>query len=335
MIKFNDNYNVEELTQKDPRKDKRYYELRLANKNIIDKYDSLSTGASKTFKNILIQNLIEVIQNDREYKYSQNSPVKERIDKMIKTFLSQKDKSDDDDKSGDDKSGDDKSGHDESDDDESGDDESGDDESGHDESGVKSSDVSESDSEHCKYMGVDKNFKYSKDGAQARIGSDEICGDQKTHNNCKSYDYCGWGDGNVKSYIPINSETKKPIATSDLLNYGYKPVNAIPAETASQDERLKKPPLGGGTKKRSKRKGTKHRKTKRKGKHSSSKRKTKGGNHAKQTRRRKKNRTTKTKGPPNGIITKAWIKKQCPCRDGDNCIACPGDLKKYKDGRKH
>ena len=179
MIKFNDNYNVEELTQKDPRKDKRYYELRLANKNIIDKYDSLSTGASKTFKNILIQNLIEVIQNDREYKYSQNSPVKERIDKMIKTFLSQKDKSDDDDKSGDDKSGDDKSGHDESDDDESGDDESGDDESGHDESGVKSSDVSESDSEHCKYMGVDKNFKYSKDGAQARIGSDEICATKK------------------------------------------------------------------------------------------------------------------------------------------------------------
>ena len=153
------------------------------------------------------------------------------------------------------------------------------------ESGVKSSDVSESDSEHCKYMGVDKNFKDSKDGAQARIGSDEICGNQKTHNNCKSYDYCGWGDGNVKSYIPINSETNEPIATSDLLNYGYKPVNAIPAETASREKYKNKPPLGGGTKKRRKRKGTKHRKTKRSKQTKRNHNKTK---RRKQTKRHKK-----------------------------------------------
>ena len=49
---------------------------------------------------------------------------------------------------------------------------------------------------------------------------------------------------------------------------------------------------------------------------------------------RRKNLFRKKKGPPNGIITKAWIKKECPCRDGDNCIPCPSDLKKYKDGRK-
>ena len=102
-------------------------------------------------------------------------------------------------------------------------------------------------------------------------------------------------------------------------------------EAREAEEKAWKNPLRPLTK----RGGKKTRKKKRKGNHGSSKRKTKGGNHAKQTRRRKKNRTTKTKGPPNGIITKAWIKKQCPCRDGDNCIACPGDLKKYKDGRKH
>ena len=52
------------------------------------------------------------------------------------------------------------------------------------------------------------------------------------------------------------------------------------------------------------------------------------------TRRKSGSRHRGTKSPPNGIITKAWIKKACPCRDGDNCIPCPGDLKKYKDGRK-
>ena len=53
------------------------------------------------------------------------------------------------------------------------------------------------------------------------------------------------------------------------------------------------------------------------------------------TRRKSGSRHRGTKSPPNGIITKAWIKKACPCRDGDNCIPCPGDLKKYKDGRKY
>ena len=41
-----------------------------------------------------------------------------------------------------------------------------------------------------------------------------------------------------------------------------------------------------------------------------------------------------SRAPPNGVITKAWVKRVCPCRDGDNCIPCPSDLRKYVDGRK-
>ena len=107
IVKFNDNYNVKELTKIDSKKDKRYHRLQLINKNIKDKYDSLSSENSETantFKNNLIQNLIKVIQKDSEYNSSPKSPFKKKIDEMIETFLSQqasqKDKSDDDDVDG-------------------------------------------------------------------------------------------------------------------------------------------------------------------------------------------------------------------------------------------
>ncbi len=54
----------------------------------------------------------------------------------------------------------------------------------------------------------------------------------------------------------------------------------------------------------------------------------------KRRKSRRRNIIRTRKAPPNGIITKAWIRKECPCRNGDDCVPCPGNLKKYKDGRK-
>ena len=70
------------------------------------------------------------------------------------------------------------------------------------------------------------------------------------------------------------------------------------------------------------------------GRKSRGRRRSRRSSRRRSTRRKSGSRHRGTKSPPNGIITKAWIKKACPCRDGDNCIPCPGDLKKYKDGRK-
>jgi hypothetical protein len=63
-----------------------------------------------------------------------------------------------------------------------------------------------------------------------------------------------------------------------------------------------------------------------------------GSSKRRSSRRLKRNLEAELKqirqGPPGGIISDSWVKKYCPCREGDDCIPCPYHLKKFKDRRK-
>ena len=151
-------------------------------------------------------------------------------------------------------------------------------------------------------------------------------------------------------FIPVSPQPSREVEEEKK----YSGSNFSSSSDGSLDEmyEFRKKPDGEGMKKKKKTKKAKKKKAgkktkkagKKKGKNKQAKNKTKKGGKRKKTKKKTKKKTLAQwlkerknifeKGPPRGIISNAWVRKTCPCRNGDDCIPCPHHLKKYKDGRK-